>query len=280
MVDESAELLDSSTGSSARRMLAAAAARVRRSTVPATVLSLAAVVGIWWLAAVARHDAFILPSPPQVFNRFIALIDTSGQLALLRNAVASLVRVLVGWSTGAAMGIAVGAAMASSKWVKGAIDPLIEIARPMPALALAPLLIIWFGLGELPKYIILWFVTFPVLAIATSSAILGVDRTWIRSAETLGASRRYILGHVILPASMPGIFTGLRLASGLTWGTLIAAEIIASTKGLGWMILQAQTYLDTSAVFVGIIAIGVLALTMDRLLRLAEGRLIPWRGMQ
>jgi taurine transport system permease protein len=241
-------------------------------------VSLTAVVVVWWVAAVVEHSTFLLPSPVQVSHRFVQLISGSGQLALPRNMLASFVRVFVGWGSGAVTGVVAGAGMASSRWVRGALDPLIELVRPMPALALIPLLIIWLGLGEWPKYVILWFVTFPVVAIATSSAIVGVDHTWARAAETLGANRVYVLRRVILPGAMPGILTGLRLASGLTWGTLIAAEIIASTSGLGYMILQAQQYLDTAAVFVGIIVIGALALTMDRVLRLVEHFLVPWQG--
>ena len=149
-----------------------------------------------------------------------------------------------------------------------------------PPLAFAPLLIVWFGIGELPKDLILYFASFPVVAIATSAAILGIDRTWIMAAQTLGASRTYIVTRVIVPAALPGILTGVRLASGLAWGTLIAAEIIASTQGLGWMIIQAGRYLDVQAIFVGIIAIGFLAFTMDRVLRMFESHLVPWRGRQ
>ena len=254
--------------------------RVFRRSATASVLALAAVVAIWWIAALLNHDQFIVPSPPQVYHRFITLVSTPGQLELAKNILASLVRVLVGWGAGSAMGIALGVAMATKPWVRGAFEPLIEMIRPMPALALIPLLIIWFGLGELPKYVIIWFTTFPVVTISTVSAIQGVERTWIQAAQTLGASRFYIVTHVVVPGALPGILTGIRLASGIAWGTLVAAEIIGSTQGLGWMILQAEQFLDTSAVFVGIIVIGALALLMDRLLRLAEHYLIPWQGMR
>jgi taurine transport system permease protein len=254
--------------------------RVARSPATASVLALLAVLAIWWVASLVEHDAFVIPSPPQVFHRFVSLVRTPGQLDLLSNIWASLVRVLVGWGAGSLMGIAVGVAMASRTWVRGALEPLIEMIRPMPALALIPLLIIWFGLGELPKYAIIWFTTFPVVTISTVSAIRGIDRTWIQSAQTLGASRSYIVRRVVVPGAMPGILTGIRLASGIAWGTLVAAEIIGSTQGIGWLILQAQQFLDTEAVFVGIIVIGALALLMDRLLRLAEHFLIPWQGMR
>jgi taurine transport system permease protein len=254
--------------------------RILRSSFTASVLSLLGVIAIWWVASLIEHDPFVIPSPPRVADRFGQLVASGGNLELAKNVLASVVRVLVGWGAGSAMGILVGVAMASRKWVRGALEPVIEMIRPMPALALIPLLVIWFGLGELPKYVIIWFTTFPVVTISTTSAIRGIDRTWIQAAQTLGASRLYIVVRVIVPGALPGILTGIRLASGIAWGTLVAAEIIGSTQGLGWLILQAQQFLDTEAVFVGIIVIGALALLMDRLLRLAEHYLIPWQGMR
>jgi taurine transport system permease protein len=251
---------------------------MRRSSIPATVLSLAAVLLLWWSYSLALKSAVLMPSPPAVMARLVRLITTSSDLALGGNVWASLRRVLIGWGAGVSMGVIVGASMASNQWIRGALDPLIELVRPIPPLAFAPLLIVWFGIGELPKDLILFYASFPILAIATASAILGVDRTWKLAAQTLGASPAYILRRVIIPAALPGILTGVRIASGITWGTLIAAEIIASTQGLGWMIIQAGRYLDVEAIFVGIIVIGTLAFLMDRLLRLFEHVLVPWRG--
>jgi ABC-type nitrate/sulfonate/bicarbonate transport system permease component len=219
-----------------------------------------------------------MPTPPDVLGRFITLATTDSQLALARNVEASATRVLVGWGSGVVLGVAVGAAMASNRWIRGALDPVIELVRPIPPLAFAPLLIVWFGIGELPKDLILFFSSFPILAIATVSAIHSIDRTWKEVAQTLGASDLYILRRVVIMGALPGIFTGMRLASGITWGTLIAAEIIASTQGLGWMIIQAGRYLDTAAVFVGIVVIGTLAFAMDRLIRTLEQIFVPWRG--
>jgi len=253
---------------------------LRQSGAVASVLSVSAVVAIWWVASLILNSSFILASPPSVFSRFVSLATTPSDLEIWPNTAASLTRVLIGWGSGSILGIVVGAAMASNAAIRGALDPLIELGRPLPPLAFAPLLIIWFGIGELPKDIILFAVGFPILAIATRSAILGVDRTWVRAAQTLGASPMYILARVVIPGALPGILTAVRLASGLTWSTLIAAEIIASTEGLGWLIIEAGRYLDTEAVFVGIVVIGALAFTMDRILRLMENALVPWRGMQ
>lgn len=244
-----------------------------------TLLIALLMVGVcWWILALLIDDSVVMPDPSAVFTRFSELISTEGRNALPSNAWASLARILVGWGGGVLLGIATGVAMASSRWARGVLDPLIEMARPIPPLAFAPLLVIWFGIGELPKYLVLGFVAFPVVAISTLASIRGIDETWTRVAQTLGANRRYVLRRVTIPAALPGILISIRLANGLCWGTLVAAEIIASTSGLGWLIVQAGRYLDTPTIFVGIITIAALALITDRMLRWAEDRLVPWRG--
>lgn len=233
---------------------------------------------VWWLGALLIHDANVLPSPGSVASRFGDLLTADSPNALPRNAWASLLRILLGWGGGVIAGIIVGVAMASNRWIRSVLDPLIELGRPIPPLAFAPLLVIWFGIGELPKVLVLAFVTFPVVTISTVAAIQGIDPNWTRAAETLGASRLYVLRRVTVPAALPGILVSIRLANGLSWGTLVAAEIIASTSGLGWLILNSGRFLETKTVFVGIIAIGFLAFITDRILRGVEAMLVPWRG--
>ncbi len=245
--------------------------------VAALVAALVAVVVVWAIAAAAFDDPNVLPTPTAVADRFGDLLG-GGNPSLVENALVSLRRVLLGWGAGCLAGVVVGAAMASSRWTRGILDPLIELGRPIPPLAFVPLLVIWFGIGELPKILVLMFGSFPIVTISTVAAIRGVDVNWRRAAETLGASRAYVLRHVTIPAALPGILVSVRLANGLCWSALVAAEIIASTEGLGWMILQAGRFLDTATIFVGIITIGALAFAMDRLLRLAEGVLVPWHG--
>lgn len=236
-------------------------------------------VGVcWWIGALLINDQNVLPDPGAVASRFRDLISTGNQNSLVSNSWASLTRILIGWGAGVLGGVAAGVAMASSRWVRGVLDPLIELARPVPPLAFAPLLVIWFGIGELPKILVLTFVAFPIVAISTLASIRNIDENWIRAASALGAKRFYILRRVTIPAALPGILISIRLANGLCWGTLVAAEIIASTSGLGWLILQAGRYLDTPTIFVGIITIGFLAFITDRLLRWVENLLVPWRG--
>jgi taurine transport system permease protein len=244
-----------------------------------TIGSLAFALAAWAVVASLVEDPNLLPTPGTVFSRFIDLLSTGpGGVTLTKNVAVSLGRILLGWGLGVVGGVVLGTLMALNRWVRAVLDPLIEIARPVPPLAFIPLLIIWFGIGETPKVIILVFGTLPVVLIATASAIRGVDENWLRAAQTLGASRWQQIWRVTIPAALPEILVAVRIAQGLAWGSLIAAEIIASTAGLGWMILQAGRFLETPTIFVGILTIGFLAYFTDRLLRVVEYLLVPWKG--
>jgi taurine transport system permease protein len=245
-----------------------------------SVLSVGLLIGLWWLAAVAIiNDSTILPTPDAVARQFWTLATSgSGAQSLWVNLKASLIRVALGWGIGVGSGIVIGVLMASNEYIRALVDPLIELARPIPPLAYVPLLVVWFGIGETSKLILIWAATFPVMVISTVAGIRGVDTSWQRTAVTLGASRVQLVTKVILPAAIPEIVTGARIASGLAWGTLVAAEIVAANSGLGYMILQASQFLQTSTIFVGIITIGLLAFALDRSLRVVERRLAPWKG--
>lgn len=245
-----------------------------------SALSVALLIGLWWLAAVAIiNDSTILPTPDAVARQFWTLATSgSGAQSLWVNLKASLIRVALGWGIGVGSGIVIGVLMASNEYIRALVDPLIELARPIPPLAYVPLLVVWFGIGETSKLILIWAATFPVMVISTVAGIRGVDTSWQRTAVTLGASRVQLVTKVILPAAIPEIVTGARIASGLAWGTLVAAEIVAANSGLGYMILQASQFLQTSTIFVGIITIGLLAFALDRSLRVVERRLAPWKG--
>ncbi len=243
-----------------------------------TLASVVVLVLVWWGVSADVADPNILPSPSATASRAITLITSGGSASIWPQLEASTLRVLIGWALGAVIGIPIGVLMASSTHARAAIDPLLEAGRAVPPLAFAPLMVVWLGIGEISKIALLVTAAAPIIAISTTDGIVGLDNALIRGARTLGASRTYLLRHVIVPGALPGIITGLRLASGLTWGTLVAAEFIASTSGLGYMILQASQYLDTATIFVGIAAIGVLAFLMDRALRLVERRLLTWRG--
>jgi taurine transport system permease protein len=220
-----------------------------------------------------------LPSPEAVVSRFIS-ISTEGyqNTPLWEHLAASLLRVLSGFLLGSLVGIPLGYAMGLSSWFRGWFDPIVEFMRPVPPLALIPLVIIWFGIWETGKIVLLFLAALWIMAIAARSGVSGVRISKIHAAYSLGASKWQIMRHVIIPNSLPDIFTGARVAMGVCWGTVVAAELVAAEKGAGMMIIVASKFQLTDIVVMGIILIGVIGYGIDILVRMAEKKLIPWKG--
>jgi ABC-type nitrate/sulfonate/bicarbonate transport system permease component len=163
--------------------------------------------------------------------------------------------------------VAIGAAMSASRPLRHLIDPVIETTRPLPPLAFIPLFIVWFGIGELPKEALIVVGVIPVMVIATVAALDEVPEDLQLCARTLGASRAYTLWHVQIRSALPTIVTGMRIAMGGAWSSIVAAEMIAATSGVGYLIMQAGNFLNTAVVFSGIITIAVAGLVLDAGLR-------------
>ena len=256
--------------------------RRRRWRVPPllySIVSVASVLLAWEILSRLIAAPVILPSPGAVGHAVINLSFGSFQGVSLWNDVwISTVRVLLGFLVGLAIGLLLGLAMATNRTFKALVDPLIEGLRPVPPLAWIPLLVIWFGIGEFPKILLLVVTTVPIVSIATMGAVLGVHEDKMLAARSLGASSRQVMLHVVLPAALPGILTGARIATAAGWSSLVAVEMIAANRGLGWLIWQASSYLETSVVFVGMICVAIIALCIDRGLRAIEARLVPWKG--
>ncbi|MEM9786886.1 MAG: ABC transporter permease [Pseudomonadota bacterium] len=226
-----------------------------------------------------QMESIWLPSPEAVWNR-VTEIATVGyrNFTLAEHLGFSLFRVIVGFLLGALVGIPLGYAMGLSNWFRGWFDPIVEFMRPVPPLALIPLVIIWFGIGEVGKIILLFLAALWIMAIAARSGVSGVRISKIHAAYSLGASKWQIMRHVIIPNSLPEIFTGARVAMGVCWGTVVAAELVAAQKGGGMMISVAADFQQTDIVMMGIILIGIIGFTIDVLMRQAEKWLVPWKG--
>jgi len=190
----------------------------------------------------------------------------------------SLFRVIVGFFLGTLVGIPLGYAMGLSDWFRGWFDPIVEFMRPVPPLALIPLVIIWAGIGEVGKTILIFLAALWIMAIAARSGVSGVRISKVHAAYSLGASKWQIMRYVIVPNSLPEIFTGARVAMGVCWGTVVAAELVAAEKGVGMMIMVASKFQQTDIVVLGIILIGIIGFGIDILMRWAERVLVPWKG--
>ena len=220
-----------------------------------------------------------MPSPEAVVARFIEIASEGYQNFTLWDHLGwSLLRVLAGFVLGALVGIPLGYAMGLSSWVRGWFDPIVEFMRPVPPLALIPLVIIWFGIWETGKIVLLFLAALWIMTIAARAGVSGVNITKVHAAYSLGASKPQILRHVIVPNSLPEIFTGARVAMGVCWGTVVAAELVAAQKGAGMMIIAASKFQLTDIVIMGIILIGVIGYGIDILMRKAEDILVPWKG--
>ena len=220
-----------------------------------------------------------LPPPESVVSRVAEISEQGYQnFTLFEHLYWSLFRVIVGFALGALVGIPLGYAMGLSDWFRGWFDPIVEFMRPVPPLALIPLVIIWAGIGESGKIILLFLAALWIMTISARAGVSGVAISKVHAAYSLGASKWQLMRYVIVPNSLPEIFTGARVAMGVCWGTVVAAELVAAEKGAGMMIMVASRFQLTDIVIMGIILIGIIGYGIDILMRKAENWLVPWKG--
>ena len=190
----------------------------------------------------------------------------------------SFLRVFIGLTLGVIFGVPLGIFMGLNRFAKGFFDPLVELYRPVPPLAWAPLVITVFGIDNLGKVFLLFMVSFSIMIISARAGASGTQLSKIHAAHSLGASRWQILRHVILPNSLPEILTGLRVAVGMCWGTLVAAEFLAGTTGIGFVENVARKYMQYEVIWITIFVMGMLGLLFDVTLRKIIDKTIPWHG--
>ncbi|MFF7399430.1 ABC transporter permease subunit [Achromobacter sp. NPDC008082] len=239
-----------------------------------------ALIALWFLVTSAGWvKPLFLPSPFAVYDKFVsAMTDGVANSTLAEHAMASLTRVFSAFLLACVTAVPVGILMGVNRYARGIFDPPIEFYRPLPPLAYLPLIIIWFGIGEFPKILLIYLAIFAPMAIAARAGVRSVSIEQIHAAYAMGGTRMQIVWHVILKAAMPEIFTGLRIGIGVGWTTLVAAEMVAADRGLGFMVLNAAQFLASDIVIMGIIVIGVFAFAFDLLVRYVEKFAIPWKG--
>jgi len=264
----------------AGRILSVGAAWRRLGERRVTLLSVALVILAWiGVTEGGLVDDLFLPSPGSLWDGFVDLVENGYRSRTIwEHAALSLERVLLGFATGAAVGTLLGLGMGYDWRVEAFFKPPVEFFRPLPQLAYLVLLIVWFGIEEKAQIILLFLTALPVSAVAAMDGVKSVSLQRVQAARALGAGEWQIFRYVVFPSALHEIFTGARLAIGVVYATLIAAEIIAGSTGLGWMILDAGRFLRSDYVFVGILAIGLMGLLLDRLLLAAERRIVHWAG--
>lgn len=250
---------------------------------PSVAISVATVcilLALWFVATnLGWVKPLFLPKPQDVAQQFIEYVQgTANDKPLWEHFAASMARVFSAFLLACVTAIPVGIAMGMSRWARGIFDPPIEFYRPLPPLAYLPLIIIWFGIDELPKVLLIYLSCFAPLALAARSGMRSATQEQINCAYSMGASYTQIIRHVILPSALPDILVGMRIAIGFGWTTLVAAEMVAANVGLGQMVLNASNFLRTDIVLMGIIVIGVVAYLFDLLMRWVEQLVAPWKG--
>ena len=234
----------------------------------------AAIVAVWYAIHYSGVvNPALVPTPHAVAERFWELAGRR----LPKDVWMSTQRVFLGVSLGILLAVPVGFVLGWYRGVRGFIDPLINFFRALPPIALIPLVIVYFGIEETAKVVILFYAAFFAGVIVMYEGIAQISPIYVRVARTLGARDLEIFLKVIVPLTVPHMLTALRVALGVAWATLVASELIAAQQGLGSLIQNAASFFQLDIIYVGIICIGFIALAMDVALRLAARRLVAWQ---
>lgn len=257
--------------------------RLTRAVLP--LLSLLVFFIVWQLVAASGiwNQTFV-PYPKTVWHAFVDVSTThdgvrgyAGYL-LWEHLYMTLRRVLAGVVIGVALGVLLGLVMGSVSWVRSVLEPWLTFLRALPPLAYFFLLVIWLGIDEAPKITLLALAALPPAAVATTAAVLAAPVGLQEAARALGASRRAVIRDVVVPSALPETFTGIRLAVGMAYSSVVAAELFNGIPGVGGLVKDASNYNNTPVVLVGIFAIGISGLLIDGVLRAVERRSVPWIG--
>jgi NitT/TauT family transport system permease protein len=219
------------------------------------------------------------PSPFEILREFGTLIK-QGYVGtpLYEHIAASLIRTLIGFAAAVICGIPAGLLIGRVKILEAATAPWFAFLRPIPAIAFVPLVILWFGIGEFSKIAVIFFSSFLYITVCTVAAVKSVPVQILRAGYSLGALDHRSFFYVVFPAALPQIMTGVRIGSALSWTLVVAAELVAAQKGLGYMIMDASTFFRVKDVYVGLILIGIIGFLLEGTIALIEGRVVHWRG--
>ena len=236
---------------------------------------------LWWFLTTFTPVKETTPGPIEVLQLLLTSFYTPiGSEVIVGHLLVSLRRVLVGFSVATIIGIVLGIAMGTSRWAEAIFKPIFELLRPIPPIAWIPLVILFFGVGETPKYILTGIGAFTNVTLNAYTAAQNVDPELIGAAKMLGTSERGIFFRVILPSCWPQIFAGMQVALSTSWMAVLAAEMIGAREGCGWMIMRGNDTLNITLVMVGMIVVGIVGLLLATIMRKIEGRLCSWNKVE
>jgi taurine transport system permease protein len=245
-----------------------------------TAMTWIIILATWYL--VTRFEVFsptLVPSPYKVWTTFLDIFNNGyNRIPLGMHLWASFRRLFLAMFIAIATAIPLGLLSGYSNNIRSVVDSIVEFYRPLPPLAYYTLLILWFGIDDKSKVILLFLAGFAPIYIACVSAVTKINEDYMLSAKSLGANNKDIFFKIVLPASLPEIFTGIRTAMGVAYTTLVSSEMIAATSGIGWMVLDASNYLKSDVIFVGILIMGATGILIDIGLRQLEKKIVFWKG--
>ncbi len=231
----------------------------------------------WYLAVLLTDLKLVFPNPVEVFDYFWQSLTTKiGQYTLPQHVWFSLKRVAVGYSLSSICGVILGVAMGYSKVVDAIAGPIFKLIRPIPGLAWIPLAILWFGVGEETKWFIIFVGGFANVVLNSYAGTNTVDKQLVGAARLLGASKSQIFFKIILPSATPYIFAGLQVSLSSSWMAVLAAEMVSSNMGCGWIINMGMNNGDTVQILMGMLSIGIVGFVLANVMRVLERRLCVW----
>lgn len=244
------------------------------------LLSVTVALLAWYgLRATGLVTAETLASPGEVWAAAVDIVRNGYRGTTLQQDIGStLGRCLAGFVLAVVLGVPLGAWLGMSRLAAASVNFIIQFLRPLPPLSYLVLLILWFGAGDLSKIVLLFMGAFPTITTATLAGVRGVSQQRILAARSLGASERQVFGYVVLPAALPIIFTGASIALAGAFSSVVAAELMAASDGLGWMIFSASRFLRNDIIMLGIILLGVFGMVLTGGLALIDRRVVHWRG--
>lgn len=238
------------------------------------------ILGLWYIVTKFNiTESILIPSPYEVWSTFIDILKNGyNGISLMAHLGISFKRLAIASFLAIVTAIPLGLLSGYFDKIKAIVDSVIQFYRPLPPLAYYTLLILWFGIDDISKITLLYLAAFAPIYISCIAAVSKVNQDYISSAESLGANHKEIFFRIVLPACLPEIFTGIRTAIGVAYTTLVAAEMLAATSGVGWMVIDASRYLKSEVMFVGIIIMGITGIFIDVGLRFLERKLVYWKG--
>lgn len=258
---------------------------VKKKTILERLLTFGTIItilAIWFVTTkLGLADEKLVPSPQSVWDALVDIMQNGYKnYTLLQHLGASMNRLISAFFSAIIIAIPLGLASGYSSKLRAIFEPIIEFYRPLPPLAYYTLLVLWMGIENNSKIALLFLACFAPIYISCVSAVIKIKEDYINSAYTVGANKMQIFIHVIFPACLPDIFTGLRTALGVAYTTLVSAEMVAANSGIGWMVLDASRYLRSDIIFLGIIIMGITGILLDKIIQFVENKIVPWKGKE